>query len=128
MGVQLTVACADRTDEDLHALVLELANDLNQVKGLDAAPAESTAPAGSRGGMVSLGEIALAFISSGAAIAAINVIKTYIQREPSLKVRFQGADGAVVEIDAKRLSDANTALALGLFGKSVGKKPAGKGR
>lgn len=128
MGVQMTLACADRTDEDVQALATELANELAQVRGVDAALAESAAPAGSRGGMVTLGEIALTFITSGAAIAAINVIKAYIQREPSLKLKFKGADGQVVEIDAKRMNDENTKLALKLIEKSVAKPSPGKGR
>ncbi|MBI5433611.1 MAG: hypothetical protein HZA52_12345 [Planctomycetes bacterium] len=122
MGVRMTVACAERTPEDLQGLVDELTSELNQLQGADVRVEQVAAPKGSRGDAISLGNILITFISSGAAVAAINVLKTYFQREPALKLKFKGADGEEVELDAKRLNDENTRRALGILEKSIAKK------
>lgn len=122
MGVQVTVACGERTEEDLQGLVDELLADLNQLKGAEAAPAQVAATKGARGDVISLGNIVMTFITSGAAVAAIGVLKTYFAREPALKLKFKGADGEEVELDAKRLNDKNTERALKILEKSVSKK------
>lgn len=122
MDVRVTVACAERTPEDLAELVGELTAELNQLQGADVRVEPSAARQGERGDAFSLGNILITFISSGAAVAAINVVKTYFQREPALKLKFKGADGEEVELDAKRLNDENTRRALGLLEKSIAKK------
>jgi hypothetical protein len=118
----MTVACAERSGADLQELVQDLAADFNQVQGADAALEEGATKKGARGDVISLGNILITFISSGAAVAAINVLKTYFEREPALTVKFKGADGEEVELDAKRLSDDNTKRALRILEKSVAKK------
>lgn len=122
MTVKLSIACPERTPEDLAGLVDELTSELAGLRGADVTVETAAAPKGSRGDAVSLGNILITFISSGAAVAAINVIKTYFQREPALKLKFKGADGETVELDAKRLNDENTKRALGLLEKSIAKK------
>ena len=122
MGVRMTVACGERSAEDLQALVDELTADLNQLQGAEAAAETVAAPKGSRGDMITLGTIAMTFITSGAAVAAINVLKSYFEREPGLKTRMKDADGAEFEVTARDANDKNVARAMKAFEKAAAKR------
>ena len=122
MGVRMTVACGERSAADLQSLVDEMTADLNQLSGAEAAAESVPAPAGSRGDMISLGTIAMTFITSGAAAAAINVLKSYFEREPGLKVRMKGADGEEFEFSARTANEKDVARAMKLFEKAAAKK------
>jgi hypothetical protein len=118
----MTVACGERSPADLQALVDEMTADLNQLQGAEAESESTPAPAGSRGDMISLGTIAMTFITSGAAVAAINVLKSYFEREPGLKVRMKGADGEEFELSARTANEKDVARAMKLFEKAAAKR------
>lgn len=122
MGVRMTVACGERSAQDLQALVDEMTADLNQLQGAEAATESVPAPKGSRGDMITLGTIAMTFITSGAAVAAINVLKSYFEREPALKIHIKGADGSVMDLSARDVNDKNAASTIKLFEKAVAKR------
>jgi hypothetical protein len=122
MGARMTVECGERSAEDLQSLVDELTADLNQVQGADAAAESVAAPKGSRGDMISLGTIAMSFLTSGAAVAALNVLKSYFEREPALVLRVKGADGAEAELTARDVKDANTTRAIKVLEKAVARR------
>lgn len=102
MAVELSVLCEELDEEDLQSLVLELARDLSTTTGVEVDLREERAPHGSKGDAITLGQIAITFLTSGAAVAAINVLKTYFAREPKLKFRFKTNDRDVT-IDGSSL-------------------------
>lgn len=122
MSVQVSLDCPELAPSDLQALADELAGDLNAVAGLEAGRVELAAVKGARGELISIGNIVLTFISSGAAVAAINVLKTYFDRQSQLKFKIQGNDGEVITLDAKNLKSEHVGQALEVMRKSVGKR------
>jgi hypothetical protein len=122
VSVRIALSCAERTDEDLQRLADELSAELNEVRGLDAEKVEAPAAAGSRGDASMLANLALTFLSSGAAVAAINVLKAYFAREPSLVATIKDADGDEIRLEAKGLSGENQDRVVRMLEKAAKKK------
>ena len=58
---------------------------------------------GKKGDAVAIGQIVLAALSSGTVVAMFNVLKSYIDRKPSLKLEIETPDGKKLKIDAENL-------------------------
>ena len=122
MGVLVSLDCSELDKSDLQDLTDELAGELNGVQGISAERAALVAAKGARGDVISIGTIVLTFISSGAAVAAINVLKTYFDREPTLKIKFKSDAGDELTLDAKNLKAEQVDKALKLIDTSLKKK------
>ena len=100
----LVLSISGVSDEDvLQEDTFRLVADLNE--DFDARTvAGSTAP-GERAGSAALtGEIALAIISSGAAVAFLDVIKGYFSRRRGAEITVSRADGATLSIKTEQLN------------------------
>jgi hypothetical protein len=58
---------------------------------------------GAPGDTVGIGQIALSFFSSGAAVALVECLKAYFMRERSLVARVKRPDGTEIEISSKNI-------------------------
>jgi hypothetical protein len=65
-------------------------------------PREKPGP-GMKGEPVTIGLIILTFISSGAAVALFDVLKSYFVRDSSLKITFKTPDGKEITLDQKNM-------------------------
>src|SRR5687768_13489490 len=122
MAARLTLHSPDLDKADLQALTDELAGELNAISGVEAQRLEETGAKGSRGEVITIGNIVLAFISSGAAVAAINVLKTYFARQSSLSFDIVGEDGQKITLNGKNLKSDQFETAIKVLGKSLAKK------
>lgn len=89
MEAKLKVSLAGIEDGVVQELTRDLCRTLNSEEGVGARLAEGPAARGARGEAITVGGIILSFISSGAALALVNVIKAYFERRPSLEVELQ---------------------------------------
>jgi len=78
----LTIAGDELDDEDLQDLTRQLCLAINQETDVEAELPEADTAPGAKGDPITLGTIALAFISSKAAVALVGVLHTYFAREP----------------------------------------------
>lgn len=122
MPARLSLHCPDLDAADLQALTDELGAELNAVSGVDAQRAETTGAKGSRGDVITIGNLVLAFISSGAAVAAINVLKSYLSRQPTLSFDITDESGHKVSLSGKNLKGEQFDAAIKVLGKSLAKK------
>lgn len=122
MSVRIKFDCPSRTQSDTQDLVDGLMRDLNELHGIEAAAATTPAPRGSKGDVITLGEIVMALISSGAVVAAIGVFKSYFDREPTLEATIEGPDGETVKLNIKNVKSEQMSKAIKLLEKSVHKK------
>ena len=100
--IQLTAS--DLSDEDLQKLTLELSKTLNDETEAKATIPEKPSEAGSKSDVViTLGTIILTALSSGTVVALFNVIKSYVERKPSLELEFKREDGQQLKIKAEQL-------------------------
>lgn len=93
------------SDEDIQELTFELKNSVNHHTDLTAElPAEVGGP-GTKGDAVTIGQIILAGVSGGGAIAALMpVLQAYFERKPSIKIAIETSDGNKIKIEAEHLS------------------------
>jgi len=96
---------ATTSDARLAGIARDLARDLTRA-GIEAHPIEKGTTQGERGDAVTLGELALGLVTSGAVTALIECLKAYIARERSLSFKLKRPDGLEVEISAKNVNDA----------------------
>jgi hypothetical protein len=120
MGMVVSLQSVVRDPADVREMTLELTRALAQQPGLHAALEETPPPRGARGDMVTLGAIALSFISSGAAVALINTLKPFFERDRSLKVSVKTPDGREVTIDASHLKSDQVDQMTTMLSKLIG--------
>ena len=104
MDSTLQLTAADLSDEDLQKLTLELSKTLNDETEAKAAIPENYGGPGSKGDPITLGTIILTALSSGTVVALFNVIKSYIERKPSLELELKREDGQRLNIKAEQLN------------------------
>ena len=105
------VLSSDAPPERLAALTRDFTRDLSRAGMSPSVPAEAP-ESGARGEVVTLGQITLALVTSGAVVALIDCIKAYLTRERSLVVKISKPDGTVLEVNARNVNDAGTKQAL----------------
>jgi len=118
----LALECPDLAPEQLQELADDLLRQLNEQPGLEASARSQTAAPGSRGDAITLGQIVLTIFSSGAAVAALEVLKTYFQRQPKLKFKLKTADGEELTLEGAHLDASNTTRALRVLEKAAARR------
>lgn len=92
------------SDEDIQELTFELKNSLNQETDLTAQLPEKTGGLGIKGDVVTIGDIFIAALSSGTVVALLQVLKSYVERKPTLRIEIERPDGNKVKIEAEHLN------------------------
>jgi len=125
MTQTLTVTSGRMDADDVQALTRDLVASINRNTDARAAIPEGESAAGERGDPVTLGMIALSFITSGAAVALFQVAKSYFERDRTLELAFARADGKTMSIKAENMDpdriDAAIAMAETFFADGAGK-------
>ena len=104
MDSTLQLTANDLSGEDLQKLTLALSKTLNDETDVKATIPEKPSEAGSKSDVViTLGTIILTALSSGTVVALFNVIKSYIERKPSLELQLKSDDGRQLNIKAEQL-------------------------
>lgn len=112
MRAELSISSEELNDEDLQDLTIELRRTLIDETNIDAELMEGVTEKESRGEPITLGLIALTFLTSGAAIALFNVFKTFFDRNTSIELELTKDDGSKLNIKAEniRLEDLKNFL------------------
>lgn len=119
--VSLSVGSADLSAEDLHALTANLSRTLIRETDVRATWPEQEGVPGNKGVPIEIGTLLLTFITSGAAVAMFQVLKSYFERSSSLEMEFQREDGKKLLIRAENVQperiDQTMNLAREFFGE-----------
>lgn len=105
-SVRLQLRSDRLSDGTVQSLANGLHVDLGRQRDLIANREVYVAPPGAKGDSVTLGVLLVTFMTSGAAVAAINVLKSYLERDRSLSVAVKRPDGSEVTLTA---ADAGSA-------------------
>lgn len=104
--VKLKLGNESNNDEDLENSTRNLVAELKEVKGIGGinfVPGEKV-PDGARAGeIVNIGEIVLTFITSGAMVAAISAISSWIRGRTDHKIKLELKAGSKI-IDGQGLT------------------------
>ena len=104
MEATLTLTSDRYSPELLQAMTRELSVSLGDNTDIRTALPEAFAEPGARGDPVTIGVLALAFVTSGSAVALFKVLKAYFERDSSLEMEFQRTDGQKMSIRAENVS------------------------
>lgn len=104
MNLELQLSSNELDAEDLQALTRQLCASITDETDIEAEIPSGAAVENTRGEIVTLGVIALAFLTKGAAVALCDVLKTYASRESSLKVGIKKPDGTTISLEAKNIT------------------------
>jgi len=103
-GTELRIT-ADVPESQIADITRRLALDLSR-NGVAARSVEAKNQPGDRGDAVTLGQLALAALTGGAATALINCLKAYISQVRSLTAKITLPDGTKIEISGKNVDSA----------------------
>ena len=103
MDLTLSLASESVDPSDLHALALDMISTLNAETEGSADLRESAGGPGAKGDEIAVASLLYTFLSGGAAVALLNVVKAYVDRERSLSVDLEREDGRKISLEAKNL-------------------------
>jgi len=95
---------SDLPPERVAGLTRDLARDLSRGRIQVAEQKAATAP-GERGDAISLGQIALALVTTGAVGILFDCLRVYLKREKRLVFEVKQSNGVSFKIDAKSIDD-----------------------
>lgn len=96
---------ADVPETRLQSVTRDLVRHLNDQQGLRTELDASDAPEGAKGDLVTIGTIIMQLLASGGVLVAlIDVLKTYVQRVPSLEFTIERPDGGKLTLKGSHLA------------------------
>jgi len=105
---QLTirVATADARASRLQELTRDMADTFRHQQNVGCVTLPERVPeTGGKGDPVAIGQIILTLIGTGGvAVSLINVLRSYVERKPSLKIEMSKSDGRKLSLQAENLS------------------------
>lgn len=104
MNLELQLSSSELDAGNLQTLTRQLCDSITDATDIEAEIPSGAAVENTKGEIVTLGVIALAFLTKGAAVALCDVLKTYVSREPSLKMGIKKLDGTIITLEAKNIS------------------------
>ena len=113
MDATLSLHDSQMAAEDLQSLTARLLRSINQETDLTARLPEECGGADAKGDAVTIGQIILAALGSGGAVAALlTVLKSCVERKPTLRFEVKTADGRELKIEAEHLSPEQIAQTM----------------
>jgi hypothetical protein len=103
MKFTLKISSAALSDEEMNTLTRQLAQTISRETDISTEIPEHQSEAGVKGDPITIGVLALSFLSSGAAVALIEVLKTYLGRASSLTFEAKRPDGSQMKISAENM-------------------------
>lgn len=120
MDASLKLTSRRGSPDSLQNLTRELSSSLGDNTDIAATLPEAPAEPGARGDPVTIGVLALAFVTSGSAVALFEVLKAYFERDSTLEMEFERTDGKKMSIRAENVNgrqiDKTVAAAREFFG------------
>ena len=102
MDATLSLHDSSLSAEDIADLTGRLRLDIIQETDLTARQVETAGGLGTKGDIGIIGQIFLAALSSGTVVALLQVLKSYVERKPTLEIELEVA-GKKLKIKAEHL-------------------------
>lgn len=103
MPTTLKISSSELNDERIQSLTLSLCKTIAEETDIEVELVKNLAKRGERGEPITAGLVILTALSSGSAVALFNLLKSYFEREPSIKISIKRENGREVLIDAKNI-------------------------
>ncbi len=119
MDTTVYISSSSLDDDGILNLSRNLCKTIQDEADISANLKSSEQKTGEKGDPVTIGVIVLSFITSGAAVALFEVIKSYFDRDSELVLEFPQENGKTIKINAKNLSKEQVNRAIGIVEKSM---------
>lgn len=106
--IKLSLASNCLSDELLYEECLQIIRTIEIETPIRAELTGTDTQAGAKGDPITIGAIALTFISSGAAVALFKVVEAHLSKNSSLEFKLEKADGSKLKLEASNLSSDST--------------------
>jgi hypothetical protein len=102
MEARLSLHSETCSSEDLQEMAIELSRALVSEPGIQVLEESVSSRKGAKGDPITIGTILLSLITSGAAVAMVNVVKSLIDRDHTLKIKIK-TEKEEIEVDSNSL-------------------------
>jgi hypothetical protein len=102
MSIQLILKNDDLSPDRLQTLTEDLYQTLKRETDVDVQRAKGDSEQGSKGDPITIGVLALVFLKSGAVLALIETLKSYLTFNSSLQIEIKNGD-KVIKLNAQNL-------------------------
>ena len=103
MEITLSVSSPCLSDERIQALAGSLCRAITKDTDVEVELCKGVPQKGAKGEPITLGLIALTFLSGGSAVALLDVLKSFLARDSVLEMTLERNDGAKLIINAKNM-------------------------
>jgi hypothetical protein len=104
MEFRIAVRSDELDQERLHASTMELRRTIvEETEATVSAPAVAAAT-GAKGDPITIGTLAVTFLTSGAAVSIFKVLEAYVTRKRSIDIEISRPDGGKFVLHAKDVS------------------------
>ena len=104
MDLILKLSTSKLDDEDLQTLTRQLCNSIRDETKIQAKLHSKNSLQNTKGEIVTIGTILLAFLTCGSAVALCEVLEVYLIREPSLIIEVERPEGSKVKLTAQNIN------------------------
>jgi hypothetical protein len=119
MELRIAVRSHELDQERLHASTVELRRTLVEETEANVSAPTVAAATGAKGDPITVGTIAVTFLTSGAAVSIFKVLEAYVTRKRSIDIEVSRPDGKKFVLHAKDVSRAEIAAAQQTFEKFI---------
>lgn len=121
MDVELQLSSSKLREDSLDKLTRDLKKTLDHESDINAKIPTGPSEKGMKGEPITIGLLILTFISSGAAVALFNVLKSYFERDSTLEVSLKKADGTEIRVNSKNIQPDQMAKTMNSMNEFLGR-------
>ena len=103
MNITMQLSSAGSSEQQLANMTREMALNIGDETDISADLATGETAPGAKGDPITIGTVVLTFLTSGAAVALFEVLKSYFDRDSSLNIAFKKPDGSEVKVSAQNM-------------------------
>lgn len=111
-AIQITLDGGDLSEGQQQDRVRQLTREIEARTDTRTSLAREQGDGTTKGDPLTIGSFVMAFMSTGAAVAAFEVIKTWLQREKIGSATIKTADGTEVTIDSANVEQIEKIVAM----------------
>ena len=104
MSVTLSIEAANLSPDERDSLTRDLFDTIRVETDIEPQLVRGPTQGGAKGDPITLGTVALTFLTTGTAVALLKTLAVYFKRQPYLKIKFHSARDRTFELEARHYS------------------------
>ncbi|MFL4471145.1 hypothetical protein ACERZ8_15110 [Tateyamaria armeniaca] len=109
--IALTLHSDGLSDSATQARLRQLAREIEARSDAKTELARGDATPGTKGDAVTIGTLLMTLMTSGAAVAALNVLKSWVEKDKTISFSLKRSDGTEISVNASNMEDAEKLVA-----------------